>query len=169
MNGIEVLTDGYARLPGLVHRVLDGLTPEQLEHRPAGTGNSIAWLIWHLARGQDAQVSHVAGYEQVWTSQGYVERLGLSLAAADTGYGHGSDEVAAVSGVTAELLGAYFDAVYTKTSSYLAGLGDEDLDRIVDTSFVPPVLLGTRLLSVLADDLQHLGQAAYLRGVGPGL
>ena len=169
MNGIEILTDGFGRLAGLVGRVLDGLGPEQLEHRPGGTGNSIAWLVWHLARGQDAQVAHVAGYEQVWTSQGYVERLGLSLAAADTGFGHGSDQVTAVRGVTAALLRAYFDAVGAQTARFLATVSDAELDRVVDVSYDPPVTLGTRLVSVLADDLEHVGQAAYLKGLGLAL
>ena len=44
-------------------------------------------------------------------------------------------------------------------------LTDDDLDRIVDTSWDPPVTLGVRLISVLSDDLQHAGQAAFVRGV----
>jgi len=165
MNGIEVLADGFGRLPDLVHRVLDGLSADQLEHRPAGTGNSIGWLVWHLARVQDAQVAAPAGVEQVWIAKGWVGRLGLALAAADTGYGHDSEKVAAVRGVSAQLLGGYFDEVHEQTHRYLHGLRDGDLDRVVDTSYDPPVVLGTRLVSVLADDLEHVGQAAYLKGL----
>lgn len=40
-----------------------------------------------------------------------------------------------------------------------------DLERVVDTNWDPPVTLGVRLVSVLSDDLQHVGQAAYLRGL----
>jgi hypothetical protein len=35
----------------------------------------------------------------------------------------------------------------------------------VDESWDPPVTLGVRLVSVISDDLQHAGQAAFLRGV----
>jgi hypothetical protein len=35
----------------------------------------------------------------------------------------------------------------------------------VDTSWDPPVTLGVRLISVVSDDLQHAGQAAFVRGI----
>ena len=49
--------------------------------------------------------------------------------------------------------------------AYLATLDDDDLDRVVDTRWDPPVTVGVRLVSVIADDLQHVGQAAYVRGL----
>ena len=60
-----------------------------------------------------------------------------------------------------------FDAVYARTRSYLAHLKDDDLDRVVDERWDPPVTLGVRLVSVLDDDVQHAGQAAYVRGLLP--
>jgi hypothetical protein len=47
-------------------------------------------------------------------------------------------------------------------------LTDDDLDRIVDERWDPPVSLGVRLVSVIDDDAQHAGQAAYLRGLLTG-
>ncbi len=41
----------------------------------------------------------------------------------------------------------------------------EDLDRVVDKRWNPPVTLGVRLVSILNDDVQHVGQAAYVRGL----
>jgi hypothetical protein len=102
--------------------------------------------------------------EQVWTSQGWVERFGLPFDPGDTGYGHGADEVAAVRAAAGELVG-YHDAVHRQTTRQLGPVGDADLDRIVDRSWDPPVTLGVRLVSVVADDLQHAGQAAFVRGV----
>jgi hypothetical protein len=55
--------------------------------------------------------------------------------------------------------------VHARTTEFLRGLSDADLDRIVDTRWDPPVTLGVRLVSVLSDDLQHVGQAAYARGL----
>ena len=52
-------------------------------------------------------------------------------------------------------------------SSYVQGLGEADLDRVVDLNWDPPVTLGVRLVSVINDDLQHGGQAAYVRGMLP--
>ena len=58
------------------------------------------------------------------------------------------------------LLVGYHDAVHQQTTRYVQGLSDADLARIVDRSWDPPVSLGVRLIGVLADDLQHAGQAA---------
>ena len=55
--------------------------------------------------------------------------------------------------------------MHTRTLAYLPTLAPDDLDRVVDTSWNPPVTLGARLVSVLADDLQHAGQAAFVRGL----
>jgi hypothetical protein len=35
----------------------------------------------------------------------------------------------------------------------------------VDDYWDPPVTLGVRLVSIISDDLQHVGQAAFIRGV----
>jgi hypothetical protein len=66
---------------------------------------------------------------------------------------------------SADLLIDYAGAVHDQTMDYLRGLSDDDLDQIVDTRWDPPVTLGVRLISVLSDDLQHVGQAALLRGL----
>jgi uncharacterized damage-inducible protein DinB len=159
-----VLRDAFDRIHQVVHRTVDGLTAEQLAHRPEGRGNSIAWLVWHLTRIQDDHVADVAGTEQVWAAKGYAADFGLPFDEAATGYGQSGDEVAAVR-VTAEQLTAYFDAVHEVTTRYVATLTDDDLTRVVDENWDPPVTLGVRLVSVVSDDLQHAGQAAYVRGL----
>jgi hypothetical protein len=47
----------------------------------------------------------------------------------------------------------------------LEGLTPDDLDRVVDKRWDPPVTLGVRLVSIADDSLQHAGQAAYVRGL----
>lgn len=164
-TGIEVLRDGFERVAGAVRPVPHGLDAEQLAFRVDGRANSIAWLLWHLTRVQDDHVADAAGSDQVWTSQGWVERFGLPLDDLDTGYGHGPDEVGAVRVGSGDLLVAYFDDVHARTLSFLDELGEADLDRIVDESWDPPVTLSVRLMSVISDDLQHAGQAALVRGI----
>jgi hypothetical protein len=164
MTGAELLVDAFGRVRQVVHRVVGGLTPEQLAFRVGPEANSIAWLVWHLTRIQDDHVADVARTEQAWTSQGWVERLGLPFDPRDTGYGHRPADVAAVR-VSGELLVGYHDAVHRQTVSYVERLVDADLARIVDRSWDPPVTLGVRLVSVIADDLQHAGQAAFVRGI----
>ena len=164
MKSNELLLDAFSRIRETVEATLDGLDDGSLALRPAGTGNSIAWLVWHLARVEDVQVADVAGLEQVWFSQDFVGRFGLPLKPRDTGYGHSSDQVDAVR-APAELLLDYYDAVHRQTLGYLQGLGDEELDRLVDTRWNPPVTLAVWLVSTIADCLQHAGQAAYAKGL----
>jgi hypothetical protein len=165
MTSAELLVDAFGRIREVVRRVVDGLTAEELGFRVDPEANSIAWLVWHLTRIQDDHVAAVAGVEQVWTSQGWAERFGLPFDPRDTGYGHGAAEVGAARVGSGELLVGYHDAVHRQTVRYVEGLGDGDLGRVVDRSWDPPVTLGVRLVSVIADDLQHVGQAAFVRGV----
>jgi uncharacterized damage-inducible protein DinB len=165
MTSAELLVDAVGRIREVVHRVVDGLTPEQLAFRIDPEANSVAWLVWHLTRIQDDHVAAAFQAEQVWTSQGWMERFGLPFDPRDTGYGHQADDVAAVQVDSVELLVGYHDAVHQQTIRYVGQLTDGDLGRIVDRSWDPPVTLGVRLVSVIADDLQHAGQAVFVRGI----
>jgi Protein of unknown function (DUF664) len=165
MTSAELLLDAFGRVRGVVHAVVRDLTPAQLAIRVDAEANSIAWLVWHLTRIQDDHVADVAGTEQVWTAAGWFERLGLPFDARATGYGQSSDEVAAVRVESGDLLTGYYDAVHAATTRYVNSITDADLDRIVDERWDPPVTLGVRLVSVIEDDLQHAGQAAYVRGI----
>ncbi|GAB6901815.1 mycothiol transferase [Kineosporia succinea] len=167
MNTSELLKDSLDRVKENVAAVAQGLTADQLAHRPNGTGNSIAWLLWHLARVQDAQIADVAGTDEVWASQGWHERFGLPFEITEHGYGMSSDDVARVRVDDPQLLVDYYDAAHARTLEYLSGLSDADLDRVVDDAWDPPVTLGVRLVSIVDDDAQHVGQAAYVRGLLP--
>jgi hypothetical protein len=165
MNVADVLTDGFDRIREVVHEAADGLTAKQLAWQVQDGANSIAWLIWHLTRVQDDHIADVAGTEQVWTSGGWSDRFGLPFDDSATGYGHSAEEVAQVRVKSAKLLTDYYDAVHESSVKYLSGLSGSDLDVVIDEAWNPPVTLGVRLISVLSDDLQHAGQAAYLRGL----
>jgi uncharacterized damage-inducible protein DinB len=167
VNALDILRDLFDRVATDVHGAVEGLDEAALTHRVGGGANSIAWLVWHLTRVQDDHVADAAGTEQVWTAQGWVTRFGLPFAPEATGYGQDGDDVAAVRAPAGLLLG-YYDAVHERTLQYLGELGEADLDRIVDRRWDPPVTLGVRLVSVADDDIQHAGQAAFVRGVVAG-
>jgi uncharacterized damage-inducible protein DinB len=165
MTIAELLADAFGRIREEVHAAVDGLTADQLAFRPGPDANSIGWLVWHLARVQDDHVADAAGFEQVWLTAGWADRFGLPLDPADHGFGHDSAQVASVRIASAELLTGYYDAVHEQSLRYVQDLTEADLDRIVDTRWDPPVTLGVRLISVIDDDVQHAGQAAYVRGL----
>jgi len=158
-----VLTEGFGRVAEIYEQVVDGLDADTANHRPAGTGNPVGWLLWHLARVQDDHLADLAGTSQVWDE--WHERFGLPTELDDTGYGHTSDQVDAVRITDPALLLGYHHEVTLATARYLQTVDERELEREVDQSWDPPVTAGVRLVSVLSDCLQHLGQAAYVRGL----
>jgi hypothetical protein len=160
----DLLFDAFARVRERVVTVTDGLDADLAVYRPDPAANSIAWLVWHLSRIQDDHVADVAGVGQAWVEKGWSTRFDLPFDDHDTGYGHTAEQVAAVT-VDPRLLADYHADVDALTSEFIGGLEPADLDRVVDERWDPPVTLGVRLVSVIGDCLQHLGQAAYVRGL----
>lgn len=164
MTSADLLVDAFGRIKESVHGAVEGLSLDQLTARVDPDANSIAWLVWHLSRVQDDHVADAAGLDQVWTTQGWAKRFDLPFPEKAHGYGHSSEDVAKVR-ADAELLLGYHDAVHAQTTRYVEKLTDDDLPRIVDERWDPPVSLGVRLVSVIDDCMEHAGQAAFVRGV----
>lgn len=169
----ELLRDSFTRLVEHVERISDGLTEEVSCWRPTPEANSIAWLLWHSARCQDLQLCDIAGVEQVWTREGWVGRFALDFpregdpdfdVAKDIGYGHSAEDVGKVRSPVGLLLG-YYRAVHDDTQQYVASVTPDELARVVDRRWVPAVTASARLVSIVDDCAQHLGQAAYVRGI----
>ena len=165
MEVAELYLELYGRIPPLAKSAVDDLDVDVLCTRPEAGANTIAWLIWHLARVQDHHISELMSAEQVWQQHGWAERFGLRPDPSNTGYGHAIDDVLAVHPESADALLDYLGAVDDRTRTYLAGVTASDLDPIVDEAWDPPVTLGVRLVSVADDCLQHVGQANYVRGL----
>lgn len=163
MSVSDLLVDGFSRVQEVVHAVLDGLTVEELTFRADNQANSIGWLIWHLSRVQDDHIADVAGLDQVWL-EGWQQRAALPFAETEIGYGQDPAAISAVR-LPAEFLAGYYDAAHAQTISFVSGVRDADLAAIIDSRWDPPVTLGVRLMSVISDDLQHAGQAAFIRGI----
>lgn len=163
MSSADLLIDGFGRIREIVHDVLDGLTDDDLQYRVDPAANSICWQIWHLTRVQDDHVAAAGGLTQVWLS-GWETRFGLPLHPRDIGYGHTSDQVQTVR-APASLLAGYHDATYEQTIAFVGTLTEDDMPRVVDRSWQPPVTMAVRFVSILSDDLQHAGQAAFIRGL----
>ncbi|GHA64883.1 DUF664 domain-containing protein [Streptomyces termitum] len=164
MRSAGLLLDGFGRVREAVHAAVKGLGEDALAARLDPEANAIAWLVWHLTRVQDDHLADAFGTEQLWRAEGWRDRFGLPFPAGATGYGQSPADAGLVRAPAALLLG-YHDAVQDRTAALLAPVTDADLDRVVDTAWDPPVTLGVRLVSVIADGLQHAGQAAYVRGV----
>jgi len=161
----QILLDAFGRVADGVRDLLDGLDAEALAVRPDSTGNSIGWLVWHLARVQDDHLAEVAGCEQAWTAGGWYARLALPFPADATGYGFDDAEVSSTRITDVDALAGYHAAVHLLTTSLLAGITAGRLDEIIDERWDPPVTVAVRIVSVVEDCLQHLGQADYVAGL----
>ncbi len=161
----QILQDAFDRVHELVPSVVEGLARDELLWRPDTDANHVAWLVWHLSRVQDDHVAGVGEVEQAWTAHGWSSRFGLPYPDDALGYGQSSDEVGAFVLSDPGLLTGYHEAVHSLTGSLLDRLSDDDLDRVVDERWDPPVTAAVRLVSVVNDIGQHVGQAAYVRGL----
>ncbi|MGI3781381.1 MAG: mycothiol transferase [Janthinobacterium lividum] len=158
----ELLVDSFTRVKDLVEGLTHGLTLELATWRADEEANPISWLVWHLTRIQDDHVAGIAGEEQVWPQ--WRDRFGLPFGPWALGYGQSSAEAGQVH-VSGELLAGYHADVHQQTLRYLDRVDETELTRVVDDSWTPPVTASIRLVSVIGDTLQHLGQAAYVKGL----
>ena len=159
-----LLANGFGRIPRLIGSALADLNEEQLATIPAPGANSMAWLAWHTARGQDAWVSELRHVEQRWSANGWFEKFDLPFGVDENGFGMSWADSMRVRS-TKTLLSDYLLAVSRETVAYVNTLSDLDLDDIVDATRTPVVSRGTQLMSILDDGLQHAGQAGYARGI----
>ena len=187
MEWHELITDSFGRVSWILEKALDGLTPEDLNQQPRPHCNTIGWLTWHLTRWQDRSMALFMGEKQLWVSGGWYAKFDRKPDPEDTGLGHSSEDVAAFKSPDTEILLGYYSAVLDRTGRYLASLAAIELDRQLNDRWYGSELwyqskrwhqgesrrqglplLGTRLVSVVNDNIQHAGQVAYLRGMLKG-
>ncbi|OGO33291.1 MAG: hypothetical protein A2Z29_05315 [Chloroflexi bacterium RBG_16_56_11] len=164
MKWQDLIIDGFGRVLELVEPALDGLSRAELDRQPNPDCNSIGWIVWHLTRGQDAQIADLMGGEQVWVKEKWYVKFKRAADPGDTGFGHGPEDVAAFKSPDTGVLMDYYRATLEQTKRYLSGLSLKDLDRELDEAYQPRPTVGVRIVSIMADCLQHSGEAAYLRG-----
>ncbi|WFP15570.1 mycothiol transferase [Citricoccus muralis] len=172
MDAITVLSDLAARPLQAMDYFWDELEPARINDHPGGHPNSIAWLLWHSARETDAQIAPLSDTSEVWTAQGFAQRFdfdGQDLGALDMGYGQNPAAAEAITVPATQegksLLREYLEAVYQHLGKWIQTLDASELDRVVDHHYDPPATLGVRVISVIDDAVQHVGQAAYIAGM----
>lgn len=165
MEWQELVLDAYGRAGRVLERALDGMTPDDLAEQPRPDCNSMGWLAWHLTRWQDRVIADLMGEEQLWIGGGWHRKFNRPADPRDTGMGHTPEQVKAFRSEAATLL-AYHRAVLERSRRYIAGLTPADLERKLNNPRSPTV--ADRLIGVISDNLQHAGQAAYVRGLIKG-
>ncbi len=115
MDTSSLLLELYGRIPALARQAVEGVELSRLTEPPAPGANTIAWLVWHLARVQDHHVADVLDADQLWTEGGWADRFGLDADPSNTGYGHSEEQAAAVRPQRPEVLVDYLEAVDRRT------------------------------------------------------
>jgi hypothetical protein len=109
---------------------LHDLSEAQMRLRPAGL-NSIAWIVWHMARCEDVINVLLAERPQVLDQEDWLTRLNLSP--RDVGTGMADNEVSAWSArVNLEALCGYYTAVGQSTVEVVTTLRPQALDEMPD-------------------------------------
>lgn len=160
----RILLDLASRPRDAAEALRGQLDPAVLNAHPAGHPNSLAWLLWHTGREIDVQLAHLSGQPEVWTAQGFGERLGLGEAGRAVGYGHSEGEARAIVVEDGDALVDYVLATADALHDHLGTLTDADLDEAIGEYDGEPITRAVRLVSIIDDAAQHLGQAAYVLG-----
>ncbi len=168
MKWQNLIIDGFSRVLEVVEPALDGLNHADLNRQPKPDCNSIGWIVWHLTRGMDAQIAELAGGEQVWIQDKWYVKFNHNKDPGDTGFGDSPEVVAAFKSPGPDVLLEYYRACLVPANRYILGLSLSDLDRVIDETYNPPVTIGVRLISIMADCLEHAGEVSYLRGLLKG-
>ncbi|MCY4641077.1 MAG: DinB family protein [Chloroflexi bacterium] len=166
MDVRDLITDGLERGHGIIRRVLENATPELMAYQASPGANPVGWLAWHVMRVQDHHIAGLSGAGQAWLDEGWHERFGMAAESEDYGTGHTPEQMTAVGSPGARLLLEYDDAVWARTTAYLAVLTGEGLDRVLDEpQYRPLPTVAVRLVSLINHSAHHAGQIDYLRGL----
>jgi uncharacterized damage-inducible protein DinB len=182
---MHAFLERYASLQGrMLPSLLDALTDEQIRSRPHVAANSIAWLLWHIARCEDVYMNRLlSDRPQVLEEEGWLARLDVNLRRMGTGMT--DEEVAELSArINIPALRAYYDAVGRRATEVVASLRPETFDEVVEEARIHRVLYdegvlgdnadyvvnayrghtkGYFLMLALTHKAGHLGQAGVVR------
>jgi hypothetical protein len=119
----------------VAERTFAGVTDEQMRVRPRADLNSLAWLLWHIARAEDVVVNRFLAERSQVFDEAWKKRLGVSR--ADFGIGMSSDEVTALTGqIDLGALREYRDAVGRGTREVVGDFKPADWEGSISAEAV---------------------------------
>lgn len=170
MKWQQLIAEIYNEISRELERALDGLTMDDLNQQPRPDCNSIGWLAWHLTRCQDVANADLIGEEQLWLKEKWHAMFGRAADPTDIGYGHSSEDALNFRAPDSITLLKYHRRVLEKTLHYInLELTENDLEREFQKPTFPGINTVRRMfVGVISDNLQHVGQIAYIRGLLKG-
>jgi|SRR5215813_7939898 len=170
----------------LAERTFGGLTDDQMRVRPREDLNSLAWIMWHIARAEDIMTNVIVSGRNQVLDEGWASRLKVSR--PDFGIGMKMAEVASLSSaIDVAALKDYRDAVGRRSREILGAYGPSDWEGEVEAAAVERAgalgcfgerrdalvkgMTGRPRRAVLSGILimhsaSHLGEGATIRAAG---
>ncbi len=162
MDAVGFISDCLAQVHLRLMATCEGLNQEQLLWRPAPTANNIGFILWHLARGEDARITNTGKLaEDIWATESWYQKFDQPITAPDPGDRMGLRALAIPS---LEVLVGYAEAVQQRTARYVSGLTPEGLDQAPDAAS-PEQTVASSLRHLITHKNNHHGQIDYLRGL----
>ena len=160
----------FERISQELEHALDGLTVDELNRQPCPGCNSIGWITWHLTRAQDIIIAELSGEEQLWIKDNYYAKFNRIPDSNDTGIGQRLEDVVIFKSPDASTLLEYHQAVLGQSKHYiLSRLSEAELNREFINPRVPDIKnVRTWLMRLINDNMQHVGQINYVRGMLKG-
>jgi hypothetical protein len=170
MRWQQLLSNTYSRLSEEFINILDGLTHDDIHKRPAPDANTIGWLLWHTTRSLDRTIGDVIQGEQLWIRDGWHARFNRRPDPNETGVRHSFKDVGEFRVPDIRTLLDYHCSVMDVTLEYLGSLTESELDREFEASYTPGATapVHRRIIGNINECFQHIGQAAYVRGLLKG-
>jgi hypothetical protein len=169
MKWQQMIAESYRNMFLEMEKVLDGLTVADLKRRPAPGANPIGWLCWHSTRSCDRFLGDVVLGQQLWIIDGWHKKFSRPADFNDTGSGHTDTQVDALVMPDVQTLLNYERAVAEHLLPYLDNLTARELEREAPNSQHPGTTRAVHLrLWGILNNLQHVGQAGYVRGMIKG-
>jgi hypothetical protein len=127
---------------------------------PGATINSIGAIYAHTVFGEDGLLNGlVRGAKPVYFADEWAPRIGIDMP-------QGSMEADWTVNLDLRVFREYAAAVYKATDDFLAGVSDDDLARVVDAGFAPPMPVQSFVANILAWHVAtHQGEISALKGV----
>jgi hypothetical protein len=161
MNIFEYIQRSFAGLRRTVDSTMKDMTAELFNWAPPGTANTISATFVHFMHTEDRFIhSIIQDKATIWESGEWSSKTGIQKPPEIGEDWSGFKKMK----VNLQLLQEYKAAVWAATDTYLAGLTQEELDRMVKFANGERTVAEMLMLAV-SQAHGHMGEIAALKGI----
>jgi uncharacterized damage-inducible protein DinB len=151
-----------------LQRVLEALTPQEIDWRPSSGCNSIGLILFHIARSDDSFVlANILGQKELWREDRWYEKLGFP--ATESASQYTTELVNAFCAPPLKDIVAYSQAVHARMVERVKEMKPDQFDKKLTVPFFGETTIGAMMAIMTDHASQHLGEISYLRGLQRGI